>query len=115
MEDTMRRGTTTRGEQWFSHRMTVDRDEKKATSNGLGAGALHFIRNRGSMRRQLMQGHNTNRVTELFPNEYEKTQKQRDSASFTTVTTPSAVDNVRNVLGSFDMKSEKRDRVTWDS
>lgn len=61
MEDTMRRGTTTRGEQWFSHRMTVDKDEKKATSNGLGAGALHFIRNRSSMRRQLMRDQNTNR------------------------------------------------------
>ncbi|KAK0177177.1 hypothetical protein PV328_001255 [Microctonus aethiopoides] len=39
--------------------MTVDKDEKKATSNGLGAGALHFIRNRSSMRRQLTRDQNT--------------------------------------------------------
>ncbi|XP_034952479.1 uncharacterized protein, partial [Chelonus insularis] len=42
--------TSMRTEQWLSPKIT-DKEEKRTT--GLGAGALYFIRNRGSMRRQL--------------------------------------------------------------
>lgn len=51
MADSMRKGLKT--EQWFSPKMINEKDDKKTS-------AFHFIRSRGSMRRQLTR-ESTNR------------------------------------------------------